>query len=399
MLEVGADVARASLVVGLVVTAFLYTRTRVASGGAVTGSYLAFLILSGNWADVVAWFLLALIGLAATRALTNRFPLSRTWAYYIGVLVPATIHVVLVSLAQLPPLSGFSALLVAGLYVTNGLTAYDMNRQGVARTSVAIVAVTAVTLAIMVPLALVMHELAPRGQSVPYFTAHEPLLILLCIVLSAGVHLGLGWGTAGIIGSLFLIEILTWQSILILVALSAGGAVIARRATRLLALSPRQRLYSILVVGSIVSWFGLYWLDWLGLPGAQFHTVFGVETLLVIGLLISENVRLGAARTYGGAAIVTSGTAVASWSMSQHATVQLAVGVALLVVITALFWWGLRSQQDLWRRAVLAGDRWAVLGDTDRRRFLRGGLFATDATAVRTPARRFDPRLGSGSAP
>lgn len=305
MLEVGADVARASLVVGLVVTAFLYTRTRVASGGAVTGSYLAFLILSGNWADVVAWFLLALIGLAATRALTNRFPLSRTWAYYIGVLVPATIHVVLVSLAQLPPLSGLSALLVAGLYVTNGLTAYDMNRQGVARTSVAIVAVTAVTLAIMVPLALVMHELAPRGQSVPYFTAHEPLLIL---------------------------------------------RVRRRDAARDRTADQRER------------------------PPR-------------------------AARTYGGAAIVTSGTAVASWSMSQHATVQLAVGVALLVVITALFWWGLRSQQDLWRRAVLAGDRWAVLGDTDRRRFLRGGLFATDATAVRSPARRFDPRLGSGSAP
>lgn len=379
MLEVGVDVARACLVIGLVVTALAYTRTRVASGGAVTGSYLSFLILTGEWEDVVGWFLLALVGLVAMRALCTRFPLSRAWAYYIGILVPATLHVVLVSAAQLPALTGMSAMLVAGLYVTNGLTAYDMNRQGVGRTTLAIAGVTALTLAVVVPLAAVMQSISPATETLPYFTAHEPLLILLCIAVSAGVHLGLGLGTAGIIGSLFLIEILTWQSILVLVAVSVAGAVVARRATRLLALSPRQRLYAILVVGSISSWFGLYWLDRLGIPGAQFHTVFGVETLLVIGLLISENVRLGPARAYGGAAIVTAVTAAVDWSSRQELPLRAAVVAAAILFVAALFWRGLRSQQDLWRRAIVAGDRWAVLDDSEKRRFLRGGRSSSRA--------------------
>ncbi len=373
MPEVGVDAARACLVIGLVITALAYRRTRVASGGAVTGSYLSFLVLTGNWEDIVGWLLLALVGLAAMRVVCTRFPMSRAWAYYVGILVPAALHVALVSLAQLPALSGLSAMLVAGLYVTNGLTAYDMHRQGVGRTLLAVAGVTALTLAVVVPLNAVMLAISLTPETLPYFTAHEPLLILLCIAVSAGVHLGLGLGTAGIIGSLFVIEILTWQSILMLVIVSWVGAVIARRATRVLALSPRQRLYAILVVGSIASWFGLYWLDRLGIPGAQFHSVFGVETLLVVGLLISENVRLGAARAYGGAAIVTAVTAAVDWSSGQELPLRGAVVAAAILLVAALFWLGARSQQDLWRRAIVAGDRWAVLGDTDQRRFLRGG--------------------------
>ncbi len=47
MAFVDIEVARTALVVGLVLTAVLYHRTRILSGGAVTGSYLALMVMGG----------------------------------------------------------------------------------------------------------------------------------------------------------------------------------------------------------------------------------------------------------------------------------------------------------------------------------------------------------------
>ena len=49
------EIARCCLVIGLVATAYVYSRTRISSGGAITGSYLAFLALSGAWADIAGY--------------------------------------------------------------------------------------------------------------------------------------------------------------------------------------------------------------------------------------------------------------------------------------------------------------------------------------------------------
>lgn len=371
------EIARCCLVIGLVATAYVYSRTRISSGGAITGSYLAFLALSGAWADIAGWFVLAFVGLGAMRAVAARWPLSRTWLYYLAVIIPAGVHLILAAIGSFPDLGvGLSAILVAGLYVTNGLTAYDMQRQGIGKTLLAVAVVTTFTTAVV----WVVMQFMPSGTTagISYFTPHEPLLIFICILAAAAVHLALGWGSAGIIGGLFLIDVLNFQTIVLLVAISYAAAFIARWASTRMSLSPRQRLYSILIVGAIVSWFGLFWLDWLGLNAAAFQSQFGVDTLLVIGLMTSEIVRLGAARAYGGSAIVITLTALATWAMSDTSTLAFWTIAAIFATIGVLLWWGIRSQRDIWHHALVAGDRWAVLGITEQRKFLRGGLMLID---------------------
>lgn len=377
MIHISMEVARACLVIGLVFTALIYARTRVASGGAVTGSYIAFLLLTSQWLHVIGWFALALMGVAAIRLVSKRWPLSRTWMYYIAIAVPATVHVLLIYAGDSTAFGGLSAVLIAGLYVTNGLTAYDMQRQGIYRTLLSITIVVALTLVVIIPLNWAMQEYAAPTELTGYFTPVEPALILLCIYAAAAVHLGLGWGTAGIIGGLFLIELVSWQSILLLIAMTWLGAQIARPLSRLFGLSPRQRLYTVLIVGSIVSWFGLFWLDWFGFQAAKFQDYFGIETLLVIGLLISEIVRVGALRTYGGAAIVMLITGLVSWGSTQQFAVFLATVVGAVALIIALLWVGIQSQRGLWRRAIKAGDRWAVLNLADARAYTGGEPFVT----------------------
>lgn len=358
MTDVSIEVARACLVIGLVFTAFFYSRTRIVSGGAVTGSYIAFILLSGQWLDVAAWLVLSLVGMFTIRLVANRWPLSRAWLYYLAIIVPALIHTVLVYVSGIPGFDGFSAYLVAGLYVTNGLTAYDMQRQGVWRTLLALTIVVAATMAVVIPINLGMTMFSASQYELSYFTISEPALILICILAAGAVHLGLGWGTAGIIGALFLVNILNWQAMLLIVAITAVGALIARYVSNRMALTPRQRLYAILVVSSIASWFGLFWLDWLGLDAARFQSEFGVETLLVIGLMINEIIKVGPTRAYGGAAMVLALTAVANWAFITGGTLEWILLAVVAIALATLYGFALKAERAKWKLALEAGSTW-----------------------------------------
>lgn len=355
MFDIDVEVARACLVIGLVMTAFFYSRTGIASGGAITGSYLALIVMTGQWLDIAGWFVLSLVGMYTIRLFANRWPLSRKWLFYLGVIVPATLHTVLIYVADVPEFSDLSAYMTAGLYVTNGLTAYDMQRQGVWKTLVSVAIVTTATVAVLIPINTGMIEFSNSRYEFAYFTPTEPLLILVCVLAAAAVNIGLGWGTAGIIGALFLVNILNWKTILLLVFITAIGAVIVKFVSDKMALTPRQRLYSVLVVSSIVSWFGLYWLEFFGVEAASQLSQYGVETLLVIGLLVNELVKLGPARAYGGAAIVLLVTAVVSWALGQQTVVLIVVLAAVVAWLALTFTRGVFEQRALWQRAIAAG--------------------------------------------
>lgn len=358
--DVSIEVARATLVIGLVFTAFFYARFRMVSGGAVTGSFIAFILLTGQWLDVVGWVIFSLVGMFAIRLISHRWPLSRQWLFYLGIIVPAALHTVFVYLGALPQLDMLSAYLVAGLFVTNGLTAYDMQRQGVWRTLLSLAIVVAATLVVIIPINFGMELFVDAQYYLAYLTPAEPLLILICILAAAAVHIGLGWGTAGIIGALFLVNIVPdWGSLLLLVAITGVGALIGSAVSNRLALTPRQRLYSMLVVSSIVSWFALYWLQWFGLEAAATLSAFGVESLLVIGLMINEIIRLGPVRAYVGAALVLVLTWSVFWAFSQPPLILGLVLAGVIIVIAVLLGRGLLSERDRWRQAIEAGRQWA----------------------------------------
>jgi hypothetical protein len=358
MSGVEIEIARAALVIGIVITALVYHRTRLVSGGAVTGSYLTLMLLGNFWETIAGWAVLSLVGLGAIKLAANFWPLPRSWLFALGVIVPATLHVVGLQLAGLPQLDNYSTFLAAGLYVTTGLTAYEAQRQGAVRTLAAVVVVTALTTAVTMAVSWGMSLSPDHTPTISEVSLDAPLVVLVCIVTAFAVRLGLRWGTAGILGSLFLLDLLSVASLVVILAFTVIGTVIYRAVANRLGLTPRERLYSLLAVGAITAWFGLFWASWLGIPGAADAARFGVEPLLVIGLMIGESQRRGIPKMLGGTAIVAGVTFAASTLVEANPTGGLWIFMVCITPAIILMAVATRRMRDDWSAAIAGGDLW-----------------------------------------
>lgn len=358
MSGVDIEVARAALVIGLVLTALLYHQTKLVSGGAVTGSYLTLMVIGQHWDTVLGWVVLSFVGLGAIKLAARLWPVPRGWLFAIGVIAPAVVHVVGLELAGLPQLGNYSAFLAAGLYVTNGLTAYEAQRQGAAKTFAAVAIVTTVTTAITLAVAWGMGDQSGRPVILSEVTLDSPLVVLLCIITAFAVRLGLRWGTAGIVGSLFLLHVISFASLLVIIGFTGVGTVIYKAVANRLGLTPRERLYSLLAVGSISAWFALFWASWLGVPGAGDADRFGVEPLLVIGLMIGESQRYGIPKMLGGTAIVAVVTFVASILIEANPGGAFWIFLLCLIPSALLMFAATKEMKKNWAAAIAGGDLW-----------------------------------------
>ena len=124
-------------------------------------------------------------------------------------------------------------------------------------------------------------------------------------------------------------------------------------------LSPKQAFYSLLAVGSLAAWFGLFWASYLGVPGAVEVEGFALEPLLVVGLMIGETARFGATRTIAGATLVC----VAGWGITSLVGAglisTLAAYAITLVLLTAGMIFAFRHVKKGWDAAVKGSIRWA----------------------------------------
>ncbi len=357
MTGVEIELARAILVIGLVLSAMLYSVSRIASGGIVTAPYLALMVLGEQWLTIAGWVILSLVGIAAVTWAAKTWPLPRAWLFAIAVLVPAGVHVLLMWLAGAPALSNLSPYLAAGLYVTNGLTAYDAKRQGTVRTFLAAGGVALVTYLIALPIqsALAQVRVAPP-VSAP--SLQEPLLVFATIAIALAVRGALGWGSAGIIGALFFVDLLNPTSALVVVGMALIGSIVYRVVARYVGLSPKQRLYSIMIVSAIASWFGLFWADRWGIPGAEIAQQYAVEPLLVTGLMVSETVRRGIPRMLGGSLIVVGLTFGAQWLLTDHPRGGLFVILGLVALVVLAFGVASGDMRNTWIRVLREADQY-----------------------------------------
>lgn len=352
MTGVDIELARAALVVGLVIAALLYHTTRIASGGIVTGPYLALMAINEEWLNVAGWLVLSLVGFAAITLVSRTWPLPRSWLFAIGVLTPAALHVALIWFAGAPALNNLSAYLAAGLYVTNGLTAYDAKRQGLVRTFTAAAAVGGATWVVLwgIQWALDLVRDRPPEMSAP--TLQDPLLVFASIAIALAVRVALGWGTAGIIGALFFVNILTLASAIFIGVMALVGAGIYRLFRRYVGLSPKERLYTIMILSSIFAWTVMFWAERLGAPGAEVANQYGVEPLLVTGLMIGETVRSGLPKMVAGSILAIGVTFVAQWLMLEHPRGAILVMVAVLAIAVGVWSMAAAGMRNTWIRVL-----------------------------------------------
>lgn len=363
MVGLEVEVVRATLVIGLVIGGLVYHFTRVSSGGVVTTPFLSLLVLTGRWADIIGWAVVTLVVIGTIRLIAARWPLPRAWLFYIGVFLATAIHVIGMKLSTSPAVSGLGSLglfLAAGLYVCSGLTAYDAARQGVVRTFVATALVTAATVAVMLVVRHLSQTFGGAQQMVVESPLRDPVLALICVGMAVAMRVGPHWGTAGIIGGVYLLNIASWQSLLVVIAFTLAGASVYRFIADALGLSNKDRFYALMAVGAIASWFGLFWAEYLGIPGSAEVAAFAVEPLIVIGLMIGETVRYGVARTAAGSVVVFAVTATAAWVIENYPdTTALVVAAALAPALGIIAASLVRIRRE-WAIALQAGDRWGV---------------------------------------
>jgi hypothetical protein len=215
------DLMRMTLLVGVVIAALVYQKTRLVTGGLMTGAYVALLISSGSFDDVAGWAVLTLVSFCVIKLFSMLMALPKVWIITIAILTSTIVHTAAVLLSGGKGmnnevfLSGFEIVIAGGMYITPGLTAYDIARQGWLRTAGVISVVTGSTLVVTFSVSALGQTSGPQlplttPDSVFYTSLSFPLVMLVCIAVAEVMRLTFGWGTGGIIGSVFFVELLVF---------------------------------------------------------------------------------------------------------------------------------------------------------------------------------------------
>ena len=186
------DLMRMTFVVGIVIAALIYQRTRLVSGGLMTGAYLALLISSGGIGDVIGWAVISVISLLVIKSVSYLVALPKAWLLMIAIVTSAVLHGAFVLLSggkggHDPVFFGaWEVVIAGGMYLTPGLTAYDLARQGWMRTLGVLVVVTGLTLAITFAVAAAGNLAGPQMPltnpvSQVYTDLSYPIVMMVCI--------------------------------------------------------------------------------------------------------------------------------------------------------------------------------------------------------------------------
>ena len=309
------DLMRMTLVVGVAVAGLFYQRTRIVSGGMMTGAYLALLISAGSYGDIIGWAVITLASFAFIRLATHLLALPKAWIITIAIVSSASIHTTAVLLSggkgghEAVFLGAFEVVLAGGMYLTPGLTAYDLMRQGWLRTLGALVVITGITLAITLSVAWIGSLAGPTlplttPVSLVYTDLSFPIVMLVCILTAEAMRLAFGWGSGGIIGAVFFVELLNLSSFFVIIFLTAFTVIITNWLQRYFILTPRQWFQFTFILGALVAWIGLSIGTALGVPEVASPASYALEPLLAVGLISTDVSRYGTLKTILGKIVV-----------------------------------------------------------------------------------------------
>lgn len=332
---------RLLLVLSVGVAFAVYTRLHLVGGGSVTGGYVAILVVTGQWSTLLGSALVTLLTLIIVRGFVLRFfGLPRSWQFTIAVFIGAVITAVLAAIvpAWISLGEPLGLAITFGAFVIPGLVSYDVSHQGFPQTMLALGLVSGATLAICVPVFLLLQGL-PAGSpdDVPFIqripTDLMPFAVIAVIVIGAVLRFSLNLRSGGFIGALFIVEFFSPEAFL-----AVGAAALATQVIMILiewrvVLSWRQRAMVALMLGALVAWAGLYWASAFGWLPAMEANLYTLSPLLATGLMAADMGRKGSdvLRTFLGTGLAALILAVLLWFTT---TLGLAAGIGTLLVVS-----------------------------------------------------------------
>lgn len=337
------DTLRAVLITSLAASFVMYARVRLVTGGTLTPTWFVFLLLEQRWGAILATVVVTALTVLIMRVLIlPRWAASKAWRASLTVMIGVALNgiaAILVPFFQTgSDPAALDFLVAVGLYVTPGLIAYDMLRQGLGKTAFAIVVVTGVSLVLTLPVIALLVRLTQGGSAIVILgEGRVPpglwwLGTVVAVLVTVMFRLGPAWRAGGFLAGLFAYEALTPISLLLAIAfaLLTYGAVRAL-STRVL-LTGRQRFQMSLLLGGLFSWFGLYWFTQFNFLPAMIANGYPLEPLLIVGLLASDFGRkeTRVLPTILGMLAVIAAVAGAMWFATE-----VAYGALIAVVVLA----------------------------------------------------------------
>lgn len=367
-LTVDIDTIRLVLITGLAVAFVFYARFRLITGGTLTPIYVLLLVLEYRWLALIVTIVVAFTTWVIVRRLIVRIvPLTKAWIAGSMIFVGAALNSLLYVVSESVMGSGVWGLtqpvLIVGLYVTPGLIAYDWERQGVVRTMGAALAVAGITFLLSIPvLWLATNLVQGTSQVVIEGVGRIPeslwwFATLVTVVATLVLRLSWGLRAGGFLGALFIFNALTPVTAFLALAFATATWLIVRLISALSLLTPRQRFQMSLLIGSGLSWFGLYWFTAFNYEPAIIANGYALEPLLAVGLLASDFGRRESSvvRTIAGTFIVVGVVAVAMWVVQESPALTVAVVIVTLVGGGLMIVPGARVARKQREQALAAG--------------------------------------------
>ena len=336
------ELIRFVFIASILVVAFQYFRTQRVTGGTLTPGYIAILIVTKEWGALLSVAVFTLVVLALMRLVIMRWlVLTKPWVYGTGVMVSALLHAAIRggnALFELP--EGLGLVLLAGLYITPGLIAYDLTQQGWSKTAKAISLAVAGTLLLAQP--LLLTGVLPDAQAIDFVGRINPewwwYVVGITVPATLALRMARGLPTAGYIGAVFLLEIASFERLLLVALCAASSTVLTRALLTRVALTPRQRFQFAMVFGGLTTWTIIFWTARWGYVPAQELDAFALEPMIVVGLVTADLTKSTVLRSLLGvgsavviALVALGATAIAPWAW-------IAAAVVLAAVILAIGW-------------------------------------------------------------
>lgn len=375
MLEL--DLMRMTLVVGVVIAALIYQKTRLLSGGLMTGAYLALLISKGDSGDIFGWAVITVISFAVIKLVTHFLAFPKAWILTFAIVSSALVHAVAVLLSGGKGsndsiwLGSLEVILAGGMYITPGLTAYDLARQGWLKTIGVLAVITSITLGVTLGVAALGNLSGPQlpltaPESVFYSDMSFPVVMLMCIAVAEAMRLSFGLGSGGIIGAVFFVELIIGNmwSFFVIIALVTVTVLLTKFANKLLVMTPRQSFQFTFILGSLISWMGLSAESILGMEPAIQANSYALEPLLAVALISTDVVRFGTGKTVLGKLFVLTSVIVTNVFLLQGGVIAFSVIGVEVVLVIALYMIGYIKVIRGWDHARLVGEKFPLIPGT-----------------------------------
>lgn len=356
-----SEIVRFAFVFGICVSMMLYERLHVTTGSIVVPGYIAVFLVYPM--VVIATFANALLSYAImNHFLRKHFMLYGRTKFTLMALISISIQTLMLKLSPSGPWLWESdiPLFVGAGYVVPALIAHDMGRQGIKRTSKAVL-LAGVIVALPIGLGLLLrlkgvNDLAPLAGfgTMSIDSRWIPLAVLLSAASSWGVAHNYNLKAGGFVGAAY-VGMFMGDPYQVAVAFTIAlitYVLVKYVLMNVLILFGRRKFSAMLLTSSMLSWT-LLWVGPSFLSARVTNHLdlasMALTPLFVPGLLANDMDRTSPVRVVAGAGLAAAFVVPTTWwiqSVVEGQTLQLPWILLAIATFVTIFW---KSVRQLYR--------------------------------------------------